>query len=152
MLFTFVLLLILLFTAFIVIVWWAPVALGLILSPVASILTSTFIGILAAISPTFPCPGWFLFPNALKTIFPKLFIGLLLLFWLLFPAFIKFSKFKSPAFKFNSPTFIGIEVDCKPISWQTTPMYPIFGAVLKLELFITLLKSWDALLVWAKAL
>ena len=49
---------------------------------------------------------------------------------------------------FKSP----IAIDCKPISWQIIPIYPVLGAVLKLDDFITLLKSFEALLTCANDL
>ena len=48
---------------------------------------------------------------------------------------------------FISPTPIGTEVVSIPTPWQTIPIYPVLGAVLKLEDLITLLKSLEALAI-----
>ena len=110
--------------------------------PVWSTVTSTILIGNDAFTPWIAFP-WFWFPlfwfTLLNIAFPKL---------LLFPP-PKEAKILSVLI---SPTSIGIEVDCRPISWQTIPIYPVFGAVLKLEDLITLLKSFEALLTWAKAL
>ena len=46
---------------------------------------------------------------------------------------------------FISPTPIGTEVVSIPTHWQTIPIYPVLGALLKLEDLITLLKSLETL-------
>ena len=110
--------------------------------PPSSTVTSTiFNGIEALISVTVACP-WF---PLLELLFPELFA---LLFELLFTP----PKADKIFWVFNSPVSMGIFNEWYPTSWQTTPIYPVFGAVLKLDDLITLLKSFDALPICNKDL
>ena len=112
-------------------------------------ITLILIGIVATVAPA--KFDWFwllaLFPKPkLAKLFKLIVVILFILLWELL-AFL-FLKADNILSVFNSP----IADLCNPISWHMIPIYPVFGALLKLELFITLLKSFEALLIWDKDL